>query len=256
MNLLSEISDGVKSWVGGVCSCVSRICESVGGSLGGTTLNNAISDFIKDIAIVMPEPKIDIARILDTVGKIIEAIAEALGVKDKDVDSSAELAMKAKKDTMTLDDFETTQEYIKHLHEDVELSKEEKEKLAMMSPEEKAAYTATGGYLYAKACGEKLGFETEGLKNPELLGLTAELLVMLAKNSQLIPTNDLIVYSNHLRANGLDMKDFTNFMRNCSPDLATDEKVMTALTDGMKEIKPGISQDEINHKLYEMNIEG
>ena len=135
------------------------------------------------------------------------------------------------------------------------LSKEEKEKLSHLSPEERAAYRATGTYLYAKACSEKLGFDTEGLKNPELVGLTVETLADLSKIQKVLSPSEFVACNQHLQSNGIGMKEFSDYLHNRSVDLTTDEKVQSALVDAMKEITPNISEAAINQKLYGMYIE-
>ncbi|MDD6826227.1 MAG: hypothetical protein PUE12_09000 [Oscillospiraceae bacterium] len=253
MGLFSSIGSALSSAFNGVCSCVGRICSGIAGALGGTALGSAISGFVSKIGLSIPGVQIVIAII--TVANIVSSIAEALGLKEKNKDEPDELAMKAEKDDLGPDDFESTEEYIKHLQEDIQLTKEEKDRLKNMSPEERAAYQATGTYLYAKACSEKLGFDTEGLKNPELVGLTAEVLTDLSKIQNILSPGEFVVYSKYLRANGLGTKEFSDYLHNRSLNLSTDEKVQKAITDAMTEISPNISKDQINQKLYAMNIE-
>ena len=51
------------------------------------------------------------------------------------------------------------------------------------------------------------------------------------------------------------MKEFSDYLHNRSADLSTDEKVQSAIVDAMKELSPDISDEAINEKLYQMNIE-
>lgn len=253
MGLFSSVGSFLSSACSVVCSCVGRICSGIAGALGGTALGGAISSFVTKIGLVIPG--LDIISAIFMIVDIVCKISEALGIKDKDKDEPDELAMKAEKDDKTPEDFESTEAYIKHLQEDIQLSKEEKEKLDNMSPEERAAYRATGTYLYAKACNEKLGFDTTGLKNPELVGLTVEVLADLSKIQNILSPSEFVVYNKCLQANGMGMKEFSDYLHNRSTDLKTDEKVQNALIDAMKEITPNISDDAINQKLYGMNIE-
>lgn len=252
MGFLGSIGSALSSAFHSVCSCVSSICSSIAGALGGTALGSAITSFVTKIGVVMPGLDIisAIFMIVDTVCKI----AEVLGIKEKEKDEPDELAMKAEKDNKKPEDFDTVESYIKHLQQDIQLTKEEREKLENMSPEEKAAYRATGTYLYAKACSEKLGFDTTGLKNPELVGLTVDILADLSKIQNILSPSEFVVYSRFLQANGMGMKEFSDYLHNRSVDLSTDEKVQSALVDAMKELSPSISDDDINQKLYGMNI--
>lgn len=149
--------------------------------------------------------------------------------------------------------FDSTEEYIKHLQQDIKISNEDKEKLDKMSPDEKSAYRATGAYLYAKACNEKLGFDTDGLKSPELVGITAEILSDLAKIKDILSPSDFVVYNKYLQANGMGMKEFSDYLHGCSVNLETFKNVKDALSNAMREITPGISDSDIGKNLYQMN---
>ena len=253
MGLSSSIGHAISSAVSGVCSCVSRICSGIAGALGGTSLGNAISSFVTKIGVAIPG--LNIISAIIVVASIVCTIAEVLGLKKEKEDEPDELAMKAEKDDMKPEDFDSTEAYIKHLQEDVTLTKEEKEKLDKMSPEERSAYRATGTYLYTKAINEKLGFDTTGLKNPELVGISVEILADLNKIQQTLSPSDFVVYSKHLQSNGVNMKQFSDYLHNRSENLTVDEKVQNTLVDAMKELNPDITESEINQKLYGFNIE-
>lgn len=249
----SSIGSFLSSACSAVCSCVGRICSGIAGALGGTALGGAISSFVTKIGVVIPG--LDIISAVFMIVDVVCKLSEALGIKEKDTDEPDELAMKAEKDDKSPEDFESTEAYVKHLQEDIQLSKEEKEKLNHLSPEERTAYRATGTYLYAKACSEKLGFDTEGLKNPELVGLTVETLADLSKIQKVLSPSEFVVCNQYLQSNGIGMKEFSDYLHNRSVNLATDEKVQSALVDAMKEITPNISEAAINQKLYGMYIE-
>lgn len=251
MGLFGSIISGIGSAISGICSCVGRICSSIAGALGGTALGGAITSFITKIGLAIPG--LDIVSAIFMVVDIVCKLAEALGLKEKD--EPDELALKAEKDDKNLEEYDSVEAYIKHLQNDIQLTKEEKEKLNNMSAEERAAYRATGTYLYAKACGEKLGVDTTGLKNPELVGLTVDVLVDLVKIQKVLSPAEFVVYSKYLQANGIGMEEFSEYLHNKSDDLTIDEKVQAVVVDAMKEISPNISDDEINQKLYQMNIE-
>lgn len=257
MSIFSSIGSSIGSFLSSacsaVCSCVGRICSGIAGALGGTALGGAISSFVTKIGVVIPG--LDIISAVFMIVDVVCKLSEALGIKEKDTDEPDELAMKAEKDDKSPEDFESTEAYVKHLQEDIQLSKEEKEKLSHLSPEERAAYRATGTYLYAKACSEKLGFDTEGLKNPELVGLTVETLADLSKIQKVLSLSEFVACNKRLQSNGIGMKEFSDYLHNRSVDLATDEKVQSALVDAMKEITPNISEAAINQKLYGMYIE-
>lgn len=252
MGFFSSIGSALSGAFHSVCSCVGSICRGIGGALGGTFLGGAISSFIGKIGLALPGPNVA-AAILLVVGVVCK-IAESLGMKEKERDEPEELAFKAEKDKESKpEDFDSTEEYIKHLQQDIKISNEEKEKLDKMSPDEKSAYRATGAYLYAKACNEKLGFDTDGLKSPELVGITAEILSDLAKIKDILSPSDFVVYNKYLQANGMGMKEFSDYLHGCSVNLETFKNVKDALSNAMREITPGISDSDISKNLYQMN---
>lgn len=252
MGIFSSVCGALSGAFHSVCSCVGSICSGIGGALGGTFLGGAISSFIGKIGLALPGPNIA-AAILLVVGVVCK-IAESLGMKKKERDEPEELAFKAEKDKESKpEDFDSTEEYIKHLQQDIKISNEDKEKLDKMSPDEKSAYRATGAYLYAKACNEKLGFDTDGLKSPELVGITAEILSDLAKIKDILSPSDFVVYNKYLQANGMGMKEFSDYLHGCSVNLETFKNVKDALSNAMREITPGISDSDIGKNLYQMN---
>lgn len=253
MGFFSGLANLVSSAISTVCSAVSSVCSCIGGALGGTFLGSAVSSFVRTIGLSIPGVQI-FAAIL-TVSNIVCNIAQAIGLKKQGENEPDELAVKAEKDDMRPDDFESTEAYIKHLQEDIQLTKEDRVRLDKMSPEERAGYRATGTYLYAKACSEKMGLDTEGLKNPELIGLTVQVLADLAKIQSVLSPQEFVVYSKYLQANGLGTKEFSDYLHNRSTDLATDDKVCGAITQAMKELYPEITEEQIDQKLYDMNIE-
>jgi hypothetical protein len=250
-SICSAVGRGLSAIGSAICSGVSSLCSRI----GSVALGGAVVSFVTKLGIGAIFPAIEIVNTLILVSSVVIKIAETLGLKKEKEDEPDELAMKAEKDYMKPEDFDSTESYIEHLQEDIQLSKEEKEKLTKMSPEERSAYRATGTYLYTKAINEKLGFDTTGLKNPELVGLTTEILADLVKIQNVLSPYNFVVYNKYLQANGMGLKELSNYLHNRSKDILTDEKVQFALTDAMKEISPEISQNEINQKLYKLNIE-
>lgn len=237
-----------------ICSGVSSLCTAIAGTSLGGAISGVVSELIKAIGVAFPSLEIFINAI-SIVADIVSKIAQALGLKEEDENEPDELAMKAEKSDEKPKDFDSTEAYIKHLQEEIKLSDEEKEKLKNMEDEKRSAYCATGAYLYTKCINEKLGFDTTGLKNPELIGITVDILTDLAKLNKILSPTDFVVYSKHLKAAGLSMDDFSNYLHNTASDISMDKKVQNALVGAMTEIEPGISEDDIDRKLSELNIE-
>lgn len=252
---------GLGSFLGGACraigsalsSGISRVCSLIGGSALGSALSSAVSRFVGVVA--TPFPALEIAKVIVTVAQIIVKVAEALGLKETEKDEPEELAYKAEKSDKKPDDFDSTEEYIRHLQDDIELSEEDKKKLEEMDEDELSAYRATGTYIYTKGINEKLGFDTEGMKHPELVGLTAELIADLVKLAEALTPQEFVAYSKGIRDAGMTLTDLADYLHGRSGDISTAKKVQDVIVGAMKEMKPEITQEDINRKLYEMNME-
>ena len=257
MGFFSSIGHAVGSFIGGVgrtiCGCVGSLCSAIAGTALGGALGGAVQKLVGVLGVVFPPLKIIETIIL--VAILVSKIAEALGLKEKEKDEPDELAMKAEKADKKPEDFDSTEAYIKYLQEEVQLTDEEKEKLKNMDEEKRAAYRATGTYLYTKEINEKLGFDKTGMKNSELIGITSEILTDLVKLDKILSPSDFVVYAKHLQAAGLSMKDFSNYLHNSSESVSFDIKVQNTLAGAMKEIDPNISDDDIDQKLVDLTIE-
>lgn len=251
--ICSAISSGLSAIGSAICHGVSSLCTAIAGTTLGSAIGGVVSKLVATIGIAFPP--VEIINAIIVVASIVAKIAEALGVKEKDKDEPDELAMKAEKSDKKPEDFDSTEEYIKHLQEEIKLSDEEKEELKNMDEEKRSAYRATGTYLYTKCINEKLGLDTTGLKNPELIGITADILVDLAKLNKILSPEDFVVYSKYLQGAGLSMNDFSNYLHNTCNDISMDKKVQNAIAGAMTEIDPLMSESDIDKKLCELNIE-
>lgn len=250
---VSAIGGALSSLGSAFSSGLSSLCSAIGGTALGSALTGVVSKLTGALGVVIPG--LNVFEVIILAVQVVSKIAEALGLKDKEKDHPDELAMKAEKDDKKPEDYESTEAYIKHLHEDIELSKEEKEKLNKMSPEERAAYHMTGTYLYLKGINEKLGLDKEGLKNPELIGITGEVLADFIKLGNIFEPGDLVVYTKHLQAQGASMQDFSNYLHGKSDDIKMDKKVQDAIVGAATEIDPSMSESDIDDLIDKMNIE-
>lgn len=256
MGILSSIGSFISGVGSAICRGVSSICSAISGTALGSSLGNVVSKFVSIIGVAVPAINvINIVNAILVVANIVSKLAEAIGIKEKDKDEPDELAMKAEKSDKKPEDFDSVEEYIKYLQEEIELTDEEKEKLEKMDDEKRSAYRATGTYLYTKCINEKLGLDNTGIKNPELIGITADILVDLAKLNDKISPADFIVYARHLHSTGLSMNDFSNYLHKSSTNIMLDKKVQNAIVDAMREIDPLISEIDIDKKLFELNLE-
>ena len=250
---ISGVCSAVCSVGRAICSGVSSLCAAIAGSSLGGLIGGAVTKLINVLSVAFPP--LQIINTIILVASIVSKIAEALGLKEEDKDEADELAMKAEKSDRKPEDFDSTEAYIKHLQEEIKLSDEDKEKLENMDDEKRAAYRATGTYFYTKLINEKLGFDAAGLKNPELIGVTEDILADLARLNKILAPSEFVVYCKHLRSAGLTLDDFSNYLHNASKDVMIDKKVQNAVAGAMTEIDPTVSESDIERRLTELNIE-
>ena len=257
MGFFSSIVSGIGSALSAVgsaiCKGVSTLCTAIAGTSLGTAIGSVVSKMVATIGVAFPP--LEIVNAIFIVASIVSKIAEIIGLKKKGKDEPDELAMKAEKSDKKPEDFDSAKAYIKHLQEEIELTNEEKDQLKNMDEVKRSSYRATGVYLYTKGINEMLGFDKTGMKNPELIGITADILADLARLSKVLFPFDFIVYTRHLQTASLTMDDFSNYLHNKSKDASVDMKVQCAIADAMKEIDPSISETDIDRKLTELNIE-
>ena len=53
----------------------------------------------------------------------------------------------------------------------------------------------------------------------------------------------------------MTLTDLADYLHGRSGDISTAKKVQDVIVGAMKEMKPEITQEDINRKLYEMNME-
>jgi len=252
-NFFSSITSGLSAVGNAICRGVSTLCTAIAGTSLGGAIGGAVSKLVATIGIAFPA--IEIINAITVIASIVSKISEALGLKRIDENEPDKLAMKAEKPDKKPDDFDSTEAYIKHLQDEIQLTDEDKEELKNMDDEKRSAYRATGTYLYTKCINEKLGFDTTGLKNPELIGITADILADLAKLNKILSPSDFVVYSRYLQSAGLSIDDFSNYLHNTAKDVTIDKKVQNAIAGAMTEIDPSVSEADIDRKLIELNIE-
>ena len=252
-SVISSVGSALSSVGSAICRGVSSLCTAIAGTSLGGAISGVVSKLVEKVGVAFPP--LEIINAIIIVADIVSKIAQAIGIKDNEKDEPDELAMKAEESDKKPEDFDSTEAYIRHLQEEIKLSDEEKDKLKNMDEEKRSAYRATGIYLYTKCINEKLGFDTTGLKNPELIGITVDILTDLAKLNKILSPTDFVVYSKHLQSAGLSLNDFSNYLHNKTSDFSTYKKVQDTLVGAMKEIEPNISKDDIIQKFSEINIE-
>ena len=110
-------------------------------------LSGVLDKILKILSKITPE-------LIKDVTSLISSVAELLGLKDED-DSSEEIGMKSEKADRKPEDFDSREEYISYLRDDVELDEYDREKLNNVSLKEK--YSAKGLDIEMGAINEKIG---------------------------------------------------------------------------------------------------
>ena len=110
-------------------------------------LSGVLDKILKILSKITPE-------LIKEVTSLISSVAELLGLKDED-DSSEELGLKSEIADKRLEDFDSREEYINYLKDNVELDEYDKEKLNNESLKEK--YSAKGLDIEMGAINEKIG---------------------------------------------------------------------------------------------------
>ena len=110
-------------------------------------LSGVLDKILKILSKITPE-------LIKEVTSLISSVAELLGLKDED-DSSEELGLKSEIADKRLEDFDSREEYINYLKDNVELDEYDREKLNNESLKEK--YSAKGLDIEMGAINEKIG---------------------------------------------------------------------------------------------------
>ena len=110
-------------------------------------LSGVLDKIFKILSKITPE-------LIKEVTSLISSVAELLGLKDED-DSSEELGLKSEKADRKPEDFDSREEYMSYLKDDVELDNYDREKLNDESLKEK--YSAKGLDIEMSAINEKIG---------------------------------------------------------------------------------------------------
>ncbi len=235
MGFWSSVGSALSSAASSFCSAVSSVCSAIGGSFfnGAGGIGSIVTSIIGTTIPSLGQ----ILSAIETIGKIVSFIAELLGLKEED-ETTEELGYKAHKSDKKPEDFETTEEYVTYLREEVEVDQEEFENL---SPEEKAMYAAMGVAIHIKAIEEKYDIQAPG----EFWRTVAD------RNMSGEEVNQ---YIKSMKEEGItDMKDVSDYLNGKDPESGTSKsKVSSAIMDAMKELEPDLSDDQLAQKFNDM----
>lgn len=186
-----------------VCSAVSSVCSSIGGAIMGGIGSLA--------PVISPWLSVAVA--------VISVLAEIFTEKPKE-EKPEELGMKAEQADKKPEDFDSINEYIEYLRQEIKV---DAAKLENLSEEERMKYQAVGLGLYVKNIEEKQGMKLD----PAFLKVVPEM-INLGYTAQ-----DIGNLMQSMKKNGVnDMKMYPEFMKGeLLPGTPERKQVFTSVKD-------------------------
>lgn len=249
MGFLDGFVSGVCSFVSNAidtfCNGVSLVVDSLSGV--ARTIGDGIKAIcdkigtegmllIGSVALALIIPGFGLPEIL-TIIQIVGQVAKMLNVGGKD--SPEEVGMKAEIAEKKPDDFESTEEYLKYLNEEVHLEPGAVDKL---TPEDRAKYGLIGSALDIKAIQEKYHIELspDFLRDVTIMKMSGE---------------EVGTYVKDFAEKGITkMQDMTDYLRGNAIDIEKG-KVSSSMLDTMRSLYPEMSEEQLESKLAEMENE-
>lgn len=197
------LSSAIGSVCSAVCSAVSSVCSSIGGAIMGGIGSLA--------PVISPWLSIAVA--------VISVLAEIFTEKPKE-EKPEELGMKAEQADKKPEDFDSINEYIEYLRQEIKV---DAAKLENLSEEERMKYQAVGLGLYVKNIEEKQGMKLD----PAFLKVVPEM-INLGYTAQ-----DIGNLMQSMKKNGVnDMKMYPEFMKGeLLPGTPERKQVFTSVKD-------------------------
>lgn len=177
-------SSAIGSVCSALCSAVSSVCSSIGGAIMGGIGSLA--------PVISPWLSVAVA--------VISVLAEIFTEKPKE-EKPEELGMKAEQADKKPEDFDSINDYIEYLRQEIKV---DAAKLENLSEEERMKYQAVGLGLYVKNIEEKQGMKLD----PAFLKVVPEM-INLGYTAQ-----DIGNLMQSMKKNGVnDMKMYPEFMK-------------------------------------------
>ncbi|WP_212746081.1 hypothetical protein [Pseudoalteromonas sp. S4741] len=206
----------------GVCSVVSSACSvisSVASSIGNSVVKSATS--IASLGVSLA------AKVTDA----IRSVGVSLGIIRPE-DSLAELGEKAILSEKKPEDFDSINEYIDHLNNNVPF---DKDKFDRLDDKELLARSSIGASITLKGINEKL----DTVVTPEFMATVA---------SQELETKEIVSTIKAYKENDLKLEDYDLYLND---ELTLDEttKHSSALVEAYQKLEPELSIEEIENKV-------
>lgn len=196
-------SSAIGSVCSAVCSAVSSVCSSIGGAIMGGIGSLA--------PVISPWLSVAVA--------VISVLAEIFTEKPKE-EKPEELGMKAEQADKKPENFDSINDYIEYLRQEIKV---DAAKLENLSEEERMKYQAVGLGLYVKNIEEKQGMKLD----PAFLKVVPEM-INLGYTAQ-----DIGNLMRSMKKNGVnDMKMYPEFMKGeLLPGTPERKQVFTSVKD-------------------------
>ncbi len=201
-----------------VCSSVSSFCSSVSSSI-----SKAVSTIVS--------LGVDLAT---KVGEAIKGVAVSLGILKLD-DNLEELGEKAILSDKKPDDFDSINEYIDHLRNDVPLDKEKFDKL---SDKELLERSAVGAAITLKGINEKL----DTVVTPEFMAEVAK---------QDLETEEIVETIKAYKYKELNTEDYGAYL-NDELNIDESDKHSDALVLAYQKLEPELTFEQIEDKVMDL----
>lgn len=201
-----------------VCSSVSSFCSSVSSSI-----SKAVSTIVS--------LGVDLAT---KVGEAIKGVAVSLGILKLD-DNLEELGEKAILSDKKPDDFDSINEYIDHLRNDVPLDKEKFDKL---SDKELLERSAVGAAITLKGINEKL----DTVVTPEFMAEVAK---------QDLETEEIVETIKAYKDKELNTEDYGAYL-NDELNIDESDKHSDALVLAYQKLEPELTFEQIEDKVMDL----
>lgn len=237
--------DRLGTFLGGAVSAVCSVGRSI--CSGVASFASTISEVAKGVAPVIVEGLKEITKVLaeikipevivttvEIIAEVVEFIGKKLGLIDEE-NTAEELGFKAQEADKKPDDFDSIEEYIEYLRDEIEI---DREKFDNLKDEEKLSCSAIGSTILAKGISEKKGVELSG-----------EFLAEVAK--QKMKGEEVDKYIDNFKKNGLKMDLMKDYLR-CELSPEEDKKVGTIFKETIKQLNPDFTQSDIEEKIDKM----
>jgi len=206
----------------GLCSVVSSVCSvirSVASNIGNSVVKSATS--IASLGVSLA------AKVTDA----IRSVGVSLGIIRPE-DSLEELGEKAILSEKKPEDFDSINEYIDHLNNNVPF---DKDKFNRLDEKELLARSSIGASITLKGINEKL----DTVVTPEFMATVA---------SQELETKEIVSTIKAYKENDLKLEDYDLYLND---ELTLDEttKHSSALVEAYQKLEPELSIEEIENKV-------